>query len=216
MVEEMQSRDVLTGLEGHDAFVAALDSLSSDADEAGDPVSLAVVDIDEFLEINHTHGHAIGDEVIKAVVAHLSGALPEGAAYRYGGDEFAVLLPGVDKETAFLACEQMREGFSGERTFTADGGEAAFPVTISVGIATYPDDGKPADVVRKAHDAIYRAKATGRNRVCLAREERMVTKTSHYTQGQLERLSQLAGREGVGEAVLLREALDDLLRRYST
>ena len=64
-------------------------------------------------------------------------------------------------------------------------------------------------------DALHRAKTTGRNKVSLAREERMITKTSHYTQGQLERLSELATREGVGEAVLLREALDDLLRKYS-
>jgi predicted DNA-binding protein len=62
---------------------------------------------------------------------------------------------------------------------------------------------------------MYRSKAAGRSKVSLAREERMVTKTSHYTQGQLDRLSNLAKREGLGEAVLLREAMDDLLRKYS-
>jgi hypothetical protein len=70
-------------------------------------------------------------------------------------------------------------------------------------------------VLRKAEDAMFRAKTVGRNKVCLAREERMVAKLSHYTQGQLNRLSQLAKKEGVGEAVLLREALDDLLRKYT-
>jgi len=70
-------------------------------------------------------------------------------------------------------------------------------------------------VFRKASEALYRAKTGGRNRVCLAREERMVTKTSYYTQGQLAGLSRLAKREGLNEAVMLREALDDLLRKYN-
>jgi predicted DNA-binding protein len=61
---------------------------------------------------------------------------------------------------------------------------------------------------------MYRAKSTGRNKVCLAREEKMMTKTSHYTQEQLERLSKTAKAEGVGEAVILREALDDVLKKY--
>ena len=90
------------------------------------------------------------------------------------------------------------------------------PTTISIGIASYPKDGnRGQEILRKAQDAVYRAKAGKRNKVCRAREERMVTKTSHYTQGQLQRLSQLAKSQDVGEAILLREALDDLLRKYS-
>jgi len=122
----------------------------------------------------------------------------------------------VEKEEAFLLLEQARAAFGPEHVFEANGREVKLPVTFSVGIASFPDDGANAtELVRKAGDAVYRAKETGRNKVCLAREERMVTKTSHYTQGQLDRLSKLAGREGLGEAILLREALDDLLRKYS-
>jgi predicted signal transduction protein with EAL and GGDEF domain len=88
-------------------------------------------------------------------------------------------------------------------------------VTISGGIAAFPLDGRTDnEMVRKADQALYRAKATGRNKICLAQEERMVTKTTHYPQTQLERLAQLAQKEGLGEAVLLREALDDLLLKY--
>lgn len=87
--------------------------------------------------------------------------------------------------------------------------------TFSTGLSAYPDDGSRArEVIRRADGAMYRAKNTGRNKVCLAREEKMVTKTSHYTQEQLERLSKLAKAEGVGEAVILREALDDVLKKY--
>lgn len=86
---------------------------------------------------------------------------------------------------------------------------------LSIGVASCPEDGSRGDdVVRRAEEALHRAKTGGRNKVCLSRQEKMVTKTSHYTQRQLERLAQLAKQEGVGEAALLREALDDLLRRY--
>lgn len=125
------------------------------------------------------------------------------------------LLPGVEKEDAFLLLESLRQGFDVDRVYRSDGKEESLRVTFSVGLASYPEDGgKGQGLIRKTDDAIYRAKVNGRNRVCLAREEKMVTKTSHYTQGQLERLSVLAESEGVGEAVILREALDDLLRKY--
>jgi predicted signal transduction protein with EAL and GGDEF domain len=71
------------------------------------------------------------------------------------------------------------------------------------------------ELLRKADQALYRSKQMGRNQVRLAYEERMLPKTSHYTQTPLERLSRLAEREGVGEVVLLREALDNLLMKYN-
>ncbi len=132
---------------------------------------------------------------------------------RLGGDEFAVIPPGKEKEEAFLALEQARQAVQSLEALA----DIVPPPTISIGIATYPDDGMTRqEIVRKADDALYRAKTAGRNRVALAREERKVPKTSHYTQGQLERLSALATKEGVGEAELLREALDDLLKKYSS
>ena len=89
------------------------------------------------------------------------------------------------------------------------------PVTLSAGIAAFPEDGNTySEIVRKADGAMYRGKLVGHNRVCLAREEKMITKTSHYTADQLKRLTKVSKAEGVGEAVLLREALDTLLRKY--
>jgi len=84
-----------------------------------------------------------------------------------------------------------------------------------VGIASCPVDGNAADeLLRKADQALYRAKLAGSNQVLLAQDERMVPKTTHYTETQLERLSNLAEEMEVKEARLLREALDDIIKKY--
>ena len=88
-------------------------------------------------------------------------------------------------------------------------------LTISGGIAAFPIDAQDEnELLRKADQALYKAKGSGRNKIVLAYEEKMSPKTSHYTLTQLERLSELAKEQGVGEAVLLREALDNLLIKY--
>ncbi len=194
------------------------DSLTA-ARESDTPVSLALLDIDGFYGLEDKHGKAIGVEIVKAGASHLEGFFAgRGKVYPVGDDDFAVVMPETDKESAFLVTEAARQGFDAdnERTFEADGRSVTLAITFSGGVATFPDDGaRIQDVSRKADDALYRAKETGRNKVCLSREEKMVTKTSHYTQAQLERLSRLAKREGVSEAVVLREALDDVLRKYT-
>ena len=121
-------------------------------------------------------------------------------------------MPNVEKEQAFLELERARSAFE-ELEHPSRGPHP----TISIGVATYPDDAAThQEVARKADDALFRAKTAGRNRVALAREEKKVPKTSHYTQGQLDRLSALASKEGVGEAELIREALDGLLKKYAS
>jgi two-component system chemotaxis response regulator CheY len=121
---------------------------------------------------------------------------------------------GVVKEEAFLQIEKMRAAMT-EQLWMAPDITEPFQISISVGVATYREDGTNiVELMRKADGALYRAKSTGRNKVCLAREEKMVTKTSHYTTEQLQRLSDVAKSRQLGEAILLREALDDLLKKY--
>lgn len=207
-------RDALTGLPDRGAFEA--DFAARIARKAKQPpvIALAVVDIDLFGAINEAHGRETGDGVLCDLVAALSDFLTgDEALYRFGGDALAVMLPGTEKEQAFLRMETFRSHFVGERRLASG---VVVPVTISMGLAAYSDDGmKAQEVVHKANEALYRAKVSGRDRICLAREEKMVTKTSHYMQGQLLGLRRLAERQKIGEAVLLREALNDLLRKYN-
>ena len=207
----------LTGVLDYQTFLHRSELRIREAQEAGTSVAVGLVDLDHFKRVNDEHGREAGDEVLKALTRHLTeAAAGTGTVYRYGGDEFLVLLPRVEKERAFLALEQTRAAFDREHDLVVGDVALRVALAISIGVASYPEDGgRVQDILRKASDAMYRAKARGGNQVALAREERMVTKTSHYTQGQLERLSELAKREGVGEAILLREALDDLLRKHT-
>ena len=214
MAMNPEIRDSLTGLPGKEEFEQIFDRVVK-AQNDHSPVSLAFFDIDDFLKINENNGRAKGDIVIKEIVKLFQSLFPreQGWVCRIGGDEFAVILKRTEKEEAFLRLEKAREAVPRiEAVLDID----PLPA-ISIGVATYPDDGGTRqEIVRKADDALFRAKSTGRNRVILAREEKKVPKTSHFTQGQLDRLSALSTKEGVGEAELLREGLDDLLKKYSS
>lgn len=187
------------------------------AQQSDSALSMVLFDIDLFGQLNEKFGRDTGNAIIDWFGKSLATALDGKAELvRYGGDAFAAILGGTEKEEAFLLAESARRALEGNHIVYAGDQSVKFSLTASAGLASFPDDGASCvDVVRKANEALYRAKAGGRNKVCLAREERMVTKTSHYTQGQLAGLARLAKRMGVGEAVLLREALDDVLRKYN-
>ena len=214
----LSDRDALTDLPGYEAFLTDLEASQETMEPSGRSVSIALVDIDEFGKVNVANGHAAGDEAIRALAQALVGAIgDEAEVYRYGGDAFMVLFAGMEKEQAFLRMEEARALFGGEHVVEVGNTSVRLNLTVSMGIAAFPDDGtKVPDLIRKCSEALYRAKVSGRNKVALAREKKMVTKTSHYTQGQLEGLSRLAKREGLNEATLLREALDDLLRKRNS
>ena len=204
--------DKLTGLPGRGSFQSTLESILAGAE--GAPVSLALIDADHFARINDELGHAAGDAVLKAIAVELA-KVPDAVALRYGGDEFVAIFPAIEREQAFLRLERLREAIAGIETLKVEGRDIPARLSISVGVAACPIDGSnEAELMRKADGALYRAKLSGRNKVSLAYEERMAPKTSHFTLTQLERLAELAKDQGVGEAVLLREALDDLLVKY--
>ncbi len=183
---------------------------AGDAESSGEIIAIALIDCDKFDHINHDFGSDEGDRVLIEAGAYIRDSLPEGAkVYRIGGDEFAILFRGsMEREDIFLFLNSLKDGYAVK---TPDGVRQ----TITVGMATaFEDASRTPELIRKADSALFRAKVSGGNRVALAKEEKMVPKTSHYTQDQLQRLSRAAKQEGIGEAILLREALDMLLKKY--
>ena len=194
-----------------DAFEEEVNSiLNSDAEANGEVVAIALVDCDKFDHINKDFGREDGDRVLIEAGKYIRDSMPEDAkVFRIGGDEFGIIFRGtMEREEIFLLLNDMKNNYNVK---TPDGVRQ----TITVGMATaFEDANRCAELIRKADGALYRAKVAGGNKVAMAKEEKMVPKTSHFTQDQLQRLAKLSKREGVGEAILLREGLDLLLKKY--
>jgi diguanylate cyclase len=182
---------------------------------ATEPItSLFQIDLDDFAGINSELGRDAGDSVLAAAHATLetATAAADWPLIRVGGDEFAVVAPGLGLEQAFLRADALRMELGEAMTAALPAGRTA---TASIGVANVPRDAKNAeDLRRKAELALYSAKEQGGDAVGLTPGDEMVLKSSYYGVGQLGRLRSLAQRLEKKEAVLLREALDDLLRKY--
>ncbi|MBA7506012.1 hypothetical protein ES706_04692 [subsurface metagenome] len=134
-------------------------------------LSLAMLDIDDFKHYNDTNGHLAGDMVLKQLSQILIGNLRRtDVPFRYGGEEFAVILPATSREGALIVLEKVRKEIE-IFPFEYREKQPVGKVTVSIGIATYPVDTKNAqDLVNCADKALYRAKATGKNRTCLYKD----------------------------------------------
>ena len=208
--------DLLTGLHTRRDFEEYLKTTIDRAKNTYTPISLAMLDIDHFKRFNDEYGHQAGDVIIKGVAQLITETVGDSVfVARYGGEEFTLIFQNMEREQAFLIVEQIRSRVEKTTSFKDGDSLVETSVTISGGIAAYPIDGEDDNALfRKSDGALYHAKSTGRNKITLAFEERMAPKTAHFTLTQLSRLSELAKEQGVGEAVLLREALDDLLVKY--
>lgn len=212
---ELPTTDTQTGLVTGPYFRHLLrEELLPAAERSGDPLTLLLLDIDDFLGINEAYGREAGDAVLEGVARILQESVPETAVVsRHGGDEFAIAFPDTRVDDAFTVAEGIRRDIAALRF-------DRWPdihLAVSIGLASYPAHGnRDVELMREADQALYTAKNTGRNKVSLPlTDSRMVTKTSHYTATQLERLARLAKGVKRNEASLLREALDDLLRKYA-
>jgi len=158
--------DMLTGILNRRGLEERLDRELAIAQERRLPVSLLVIDCDDFKEINDRAGHEFGDALLHEIARVLVRVLPEGAEpARLGGDEFVVMLPGAGADAA--------EALGGKiRSVLADGlTDAGFPLRISAGISTYPFDGaSPGALLRAADQALYSAKSGGRDRIASFRD----------------------------------------------
>jgi len=185
-----------------------------------EPVAtLMHLDIDDLMGLNEKFGREAGDKAIGTTIAALAKtAAREGwTLSQVGGDEFALLAPGATLEPVFLRAEQLRQELDAALAKALPHGQAR---TVSIGVANTPRDTKvrgPAasyELMRKADLALLAAKEKGGDAVGLTPSDDMVLKSSYYSAAQLARLKGLAERQKKKEAVLLREALDDLLRKH--
>jgi diguanylate cyclase len=212
-----EEKDGLTGLYNHFGILRKLDDVCVHAQKNNQSVSIVLLDIDHFDEFNKSYGHRSGDDLLKRVANILTANFKENSFLgRYGGDEYLIVLADCRADSAFVLVEEVRKLVE-DAEITLSTGMQTHRVNfhVSGGIATFPTDAVDrVDLLRKADEALYRAKNLGRNRICLPTSSQMVTKTSHFTQTQLERLARLAKTLDKSEAFLLREALDNLLRRY--
>jgi len=178
---------------------------------AGVPLTLALLDVDHFKNLNDTLGHNEGDRVLRVVERLLTGSLPAGShVARLGGDEYAAILPETAAETALILFDEIIKHFQMNR-------DPDWPRTLSlsVGLAGRPAHAdSPLELQRAADEALLRAKREGRGRACIYVESKMVLKSNYYPKSQLERLSKLAAALERTEASLLREALDELVEKH--
>jgi diguanylate cyclase (GGDEF)-like protein len=158
--------DALTGLVNRRGFHETLDAEIDSHHEDRAPISLVVMDLDDFKEINDRAGHEFGDALLREIGVVLPAAAPADArTARLGGDEFVIMLPDSDVDEAGVRAEELRE------RLVAGLADAGFPVHVSFGVATYPfDGGSGAQLLRAADQALYEAKAMGKGRVVRFRD----------------------------------------------
>ncbi|MFC3770627.1 diguanylate cyclase [Paenibacillus sp. GCM10012303] len=200
--------DSLTGLLNHKAMEKHVQEKIGQDEQ----VALAMIDVDHFLEVNQTLGSEAGDQVLRHLAAVLKEE-PGAEAYRVSGDEFALVLEGATLEQAFLQMERFRAKIEASADVFQLPQEHR--ITVTVGVAQYPRDGKTESALRRAANAaLVSAKEIGRNQVALPPNEEMVMKSCYYPSTNVRRLKSLAEQLNKKESALLREALDDLLRKY--
>jgi len=167
---ESSTRDALTGAFNRAFFQERLEAEISYAARHGTKVAILVIDIDHFKAVNDTHGHAAGDAVLRAVAREIGRTLRvEDVLARYGGEEFAILARAATRLDAYRMAERVQIAVSALRVPFSDGTSAG--VTISIGIARLmerPEASGPAEILALADQRLYKAKAAGRNAICMS------------------------------------------------
>ena len=168
-VSEQALKDPLTGLGNRRYFEERANAVLARVRRRARPVALLMIDIDHFKEVNDHHGHAAGDEVLRALGGTLAASLRAGdVCGRIGGEEFAAVLPDEDREGAAASAERLRATV--ERcAVEAASARGRIKFTVSIGVAALPQDGDTLEgLLQRADRRLYRAKEGGRNRVVAA------------------------------------------------
>jgi diguanylate cyclase len=158
--------DPLTGLANRKAFDTALDRAMAHSRESGEPVTLCMMDIDHFKKFNDKWGHQTGDQVLRLVSAVLSENVKgRDTASRYGGEEFAVVLPHTALADAVGLADKIRHAVEAKKLVKKSTGDPLGTITISIGAAQINASDTPATITERADNCLYAAKNAGRNRV---------------------------------------------------
>jgi diguanylate cyclase (GGDEF)-like protein/putative nucleotidyltransferase with HDIG domain len=190
--------DPLTGLGNHRHFHERLQRELAQADERGGMVSLCFLDIDDFKRINDQFGHPAGDRVLSQVASRLRQG---GESFRLGGDEFAVLLVGMDEQLALATTQSIVQ-----RIADTELGKAG-AITVSAGVATFPQHGRERDsLIRLADGALYWAKEHGKNQVRLARADVAELSEFRRVASGVDRIARFRAAASLARAVDSRDA----------
>jgi len=158
--------DSLTGLANRKAFDEAISAMSIEAEQNEDTLALLMLDIDHFKRFNDTYGHQLGDQVLRLVARTFTECIKgRDMASRYGGEEFAILLPNTEIENAVMLANSIRETVAKKRIVNRQSGQSLGQITLSVGVALYRAGEPSTDLIQRADEALYSAKRGGRNRV---------------------------------------------------
>lgn len=165
-LREQASKDFLTGLNNVRMFDETWNKQVLKALETSRPLSLLVIDIDHFKNVNDRYGHPIGDMILKGLSEILRKTEESGAIIsRNGGEEFTVILPDFSRDAAFLMAESIRKEVQNHSFLISE--KKSLQITISIGIASYPETSSNLEsLIKEADMGLYQAKNTGRNKVC--------------------------------------------------
>lgn len=168
VVQRQASVDDLTGLYNHRFLIDSLGQQVALAERLGTPLAILMLDIDHFKALNDTHGHHAGDVALITFAQTVLGSVRRAdLAARYGGEEFVVLMPNTSAREAFQVAEKIRLAVAATEVEFAD--RPPVRLTVSVGVAAYPEDTRSAsDLFALADGALYQAKRAGRDRTCMA------------------------------------------------
>ena len=166
LLEHQARRDAKTGLFNANYFEVAVERALAQAKAAEGTMSVLLADLDLLREINNAHGHLAGDAVLRGVGSVLQEHLrPQDVPARFGGEEFAVLLPDTTTAEALEIAERLRAAVAATR-FSSGTADTELQATVSIGVASYPEHGTEAvQLIHQADVAVYGAKLQGRNRV---------------------------------------------------
>jgi diguanylate cyclase (GGDEF)-like protein len=172
-IHRLLAHDELTGLLTSKSFFSELRHEAGEAETESRPFCVLMMDLDHFKEVNDTFGHLVGNRTLVEVGAVIKQSLRSGdVAARFGGEEFAAFLLDADYAQALVGAERVRAAIESHEfpTNEENSGRQVHRITISIGIAAFPDDARdPIQLVELADSALYRAKRSGRNRICAYR-----------------------------------------------